>query len=195
MSGRRVDDWVADLHEALSVAPSAHFENRVRAQVTHAAPSRHSMVAAGPVVVLVAAVSVIAVVTATSWVRNVSSGMPSIAAVGHSHPTMPATTLSGAPAAREAAPSRRTIRRTPASSADAGASPSGVFEVLVPPDQAIALRRLLAAMASGRSVVPVATAMADAETGELLEPEPIGIARLPEIAPIGARDTARGREQ
>jgi hypothetical protein len=37
--------------------------------------------------------------------------------------------------------------------------------------------------------------MTDAETGELLEPELIGIIRLPDIAPLGKHDDERGRER
>jgi hypothetical protein len=130
----------------------------------------------------------------TTWIRHASTAMPSIAGTvqadaggQHPVPSAPISIAVGAPGQSTA-------------SATAPASPvvaaSGVaFEVLVPSDQAIALRRLLTAMASRHTVIPAGTTMTDAETGELLEPELIGIIRLPDIAPLGKHDDERGRER
>ena len=191
MRHANVDGLLEDLREELSIEPSPDFEYRVRDRVL--GTSRWS---AAPmvrrvdrtVVGLICASTLAAVMgtlSATSWVRETSTVVPSVA------------TITQADVATRTIP----IPTEPISNpvATAGIVATGVsetrYQVLVPPDQAIALRRLLAAMAKGRSVVPAGVTMTDAETGELQEPDLIGITRLPEIVPLDVREVERGRER
>jgi hypothetical protein len=189
-----VDVVLEDLRGELRIAPSPQFEHRVRARVMDSAgldrPASWS-----PVLVLLAAVAVMSVTTTTTWVRHASSVLPSVPTITQRYSMLPARPEPGAARSYHLAPTREAIWSAASAAAAVGAASTLEFEVLVPPDQAIALRRLLAAMASGRAVVPASTTITDAETGELLEPELIGITQLPDIAPLGWREGARGRER
>lgn len=187
MRHANVDGLLEELREELTIEPSPDFEQRVRQRAVVRRADR-SVVGLGGVIGLLGAsaiVAVMSVLSATSWVRETSTDVPSVA------------TIAQADVATRTIP----IPTEPISNpvATAGIVATGVsetrYQVLVPPDQAIALRRLLAAMAKGRSVVPAGVTMTDAETGELLEPDLIGITRLPEIVPLDLREGERGRER
>ena len=203
MSARHAnfDRLLEDLREELSIAPSAHFEHRVRQRLLDPSCEHGRRLLPGVdrsgvgLICAAAVVAAMSVITASSWVRNASTVVPSIAAALHADAGARPITVPSVLSSNSVAPVQPANESIRATSSSVAAVPPIEFEVLVPPDQAIALRRLLAAMAAGRSVVPAGTTMTVAETGELQEPEPIGITELPKIAPLDVREGARGRER
>jgi len=172
------DHPLAQLDAALRVAPSPAAAARVRERVRQE-PVRASH---GWWSVAAASVAVVAVGIATSTLlvsrREVT---PSVAAVA----TVPSTPVAAsAPAPFETAPVR-VLPNVAGRTAHAAPPPPAVvlaparpreLEVLVPPDEGIALRKLLMAVRDGRAVVPAPGVRAmEAADGHLLEPTPIEI--------------------
>jgi hypothetical protein len=183
MSDARVDDLLHDLATALSIEPSPQMVARVRTRVYAGSPLRSplgSWTVGAALAILTVAVAfgvapdrdavrepiVQTEARRTELSRQVSEP-PSLSPVQQSAPDRPLSAI---------ARPRTSVPETPAV-----AEP--VAEALVPPDQAIALRRILLAMQSGRSPVPRAMAEAVDDEGRLPAPEAIGIPAIT-IQPI-----------
>lgn len=190
MRHANVDGLLEDLRAELSIEPSPDFEYRVRqrAVVRRADRAMVGLLCASTVA------AVLSILTATSWVREASTVVPFVAAITRADAPVRTIAVPTEPISNPIATAGPLVR--PGNARSVASDLSQIrHQVLVPPDQAIALRRLLAAMAKGRSFVPAGVTMTDAETGELLEPDLIGITRLPEIAPLDLREGERGRER
>jgi hypothetical protein len=164
-----VDDPFNDLKAALDVAPSPAFAARVRAEVAES-PGRASgwRLATGCALLLVAVVSGTVVWRAKRGDAAVpQSDLTSTAAAATAAGKMTEMVVSlPAPARRLSLASTTPRARTTK------------LEVLVPPDQAIAVAQLLVALREGRPTLPPAAGPMFDEQGLLLAPTPI---EIPEI--------------
>jgi hypothetical protein len=183
MSDARVDDLLHDLATALSIEPSPQMVARVRTRVYAGSPLRSplgSWTVGAALAILTVAVAfgvapdrdavrepIVQTEARRTEVSRQVSEPPSLSPVQQSAPDRPLSAI---------ARPRTSVPETPAV-----AEP--VAEALVPPDQAIALRRILLAMQSGRSPVPRAMAEAVDDEGRLPAPEAIGIPAIT-IQPI-----------
>jgi len=183
MSDTRVDDLLHDLATALSIEPSPRMVARVRTRVYAGSPLRSplgSWTVGAALAILTVAVAlsvtpdrdavrqpIVQTEARRTEVSRQVSEPPSLSPVQQSAPDRPLSVMAR--------------RRTSVPETPAVAEP--VAEALVPPDQAIALRRILLAMQSGRSPVPRAMAEAVDAEGRLPAPEAIGIPAIT-IQPI-----------
>lgn len=188
MSDAHVDDLLRDLATELSIEPSPQMVARVRARVYAGSPLRSPL---GSWTVGVA-VTVLIVTIALSIAPDRTAGPQPIvqSPARQIEPSRQVAERPALSAVLQSAPDRvpSSIARRPADvrPAPAAAEPSAagpVAEVLVPPDQAAALRRILLAMRSGRSPVPPATVEPVDADGRLPAPEAIGIPAIT-IQPI-----------
>jgi hypothetical protein len=194
MSDPRVDDLLRDLRAELSIEPSPQLVARVRARIDNRSNSTPLIPAWTVGVALL--MTIIALGIAPD--RQVEK---SIAPAGTSRGQVAQPVAEQLPrlTERAAAPDRApgSAPRRPAKvrSASAAPEPLAEAEILVPPDQAIALRRILIAMRTGRSPVPpAASQVVDAE-GRLPAPEAIGIPEIT-IQPITPpADGGRNKER
>ena len=178
---RELADPLKQLDAALSVTPSPEAVARVRERVRQEHESTRGAygwwwaAAAGTVVV---AVGIASAILLTS--RRLPDAPPTIVATNTSTPTNAV-----APAVAKASPaiSTRNVARTRPTPIPAAADSRVATlesprepEVLVPPDEGIALRRLLIAMREGRAAVPSAgSRVAEDADGHMLEPTSIDI--------------------
>jgi hypothetical protein len=178
------DDPLKELEAALLVAPSPEFAARVRERVRRDEPATSSwgwwrLAAAGVVMALIGVASL------TMWRRESKPPAAMVAATGptvaieQAAPVAPVTKQENDSVA-SALVSTKPISRThtPAARAIAvhASTVSREPEVLVPPDEGIAIRRLLLAIREGWATVPPPglRVMEDVD-GHLLEPAPIDI--------------------
>jgi hypothetical protein len=166
MTDEHANDVLRELQAQLTVEPSAAFAAGVRARVA-AEPARTGLGWWRPVVAVAASVAVLAGV----WIARGHGRAPvaaPMAVVAADTATVPLVAAAAAgvptPAPTPASPKR------PAARPSRGAVRSIEAEVpraLVPADQRIALRQLLAAVRDGRASVPGAPSTVDEITGEL----------------------------
>ena len=174
MTEERLDMWLGELRSELSVAPSPQMIAVIRGRV--ARPARSVMwqfmwLAAG-----IAAIAVLTVLPQTRGARP-SAVTPPVTAgslpVAHTvEPLKPsATTLTPVRAARPRLPG--------ATARVAVAEPvTDLPTVIAPPDQGIALRRLLTSLRAGRGTVPAPGAVATGPIETLPELEALVIPLL-----------------
>jgi hypothetical protein len=193
----RVEAALQDLREALAIEPAPDFAARVRARVAHDEPRRWpggwrlwSLAAVGA-----AATIAIAIQTQSGPPANLASvEVPaSVSTASQAAAVAPVPVRLAAPATPATATPRRPNRTAPGAVMTSAAAKRRL-DVLVPPDQALALQRLLAAIREGRAVVPAGEPIIDETTGELilpapLTPTPIRVDPLP-----GTPDEAGGRK-
>ena len=164
----QIDDVLRDLARELAIEPSPQLVSRVRARVygSGVTPAR---VAGWPALVaLTFLLAVVGMGVAPGWQHDTRDVV-----VTDSKQT-PASTIVAVPATMIAPRVSRTkpAGRKPARSRAGGA------EVIVPPDQFIALRRILAGMRTGSSPVPPAAPVPVDEKGQLLLPRSIEISEI-----------------
>jgi hypothetical protein len=180
MSDAHVDDLLRDLATELSIEPSPQMVARVRARVY--AGSRFLSRLASWNVGIAVTVLMIAIAlgiapdrqavqkqVAQAPARQVEASRrmaerPALSAIPQSAPDRAQASIARRPA---------DVRPAPAAADPSAAEP--VAEVLVPPDQAVALRRILLAMRRGHSPVPPASVEAVDAAGRLPVPEGIEI--------------------
>jgi hypothetical protein len=166
-------DPFADLQSALARTPSSDFAARVRARVASAPRRRSLHLEWFTGAALVAAIATFVFVA----VRDSSESRPARpdAATAEPRQRTPDTVASAPTVAKPA----RAIPRAASIGATAPVvAPDPFNEVLVPDDQRVALVRLLAAMQSGKAVVPRVAVTTDDEDSNA------GIAPLPDIVPM-----------
>jgi hypothetical protein len=182
MTGER-DEILDELRAAVNVEPSPAFEARVR----RATQERHraDAVWAGPrrawLWSVVAGGAVAAAVIAVFLLRSGDTGSPSAVAMAQPQPTAASATLPRSiqqPATiatrLERKPPVATRRAARAALADRVTRREP--DVLVPPDQAVALARLLEGVSEGRVMIGATKAMdADVTIAPLSDPTPVTI--------------------
>jgi hypothetical protein len=185
MDDPSVGDPLRELAAQLDITPSPEFSARVRARV-EAGPGRawrwHPWVIGS-----VATGMAIIVVSGLSVFRASSKPTTSIATVRQAEPpSLPVPMGRVSPmTSAEDQPVPSAVRRVADSDYDSTPAVVRHGNVLVPPDQAVALRTLLVGIRSGRVNVPRETrAPVDAD-GLLLAPDPIRIPLI-HIEPIPA---------
>jgi hypothetical protein len=183
MTGER-DEILDELRAAVNVEPSPAFEARVR-RATHE-QHRAGTVWPGPrrawLWSVVAGGAVAAAVIAVFLLRSGDTGSPSAVAMAQPQPTAadaPSRSVQPPPTAAvvRPAPLRRAVARR-ASNATTTVVRAGRREpdVLVPPDQAVALARLLEGVSEGRVMIGATKAMdADVTIAPLSDPTPVTI--------------------
>ena len=182
MSDARVDDLLRDLEGELSIEPSPQLVARVRARIDDRSGSTTLIPAlAGVAFTLVMAAIALGIApdrqTATSSSAPSRTSLPQVV---QRTAQVPAP-LAESPALDErvpGAPVRRPGSVRSGAAAPTPEIPAETVEVLVPLDQATALRRILVAMRTGRSPVPPATPQVVDAEGRLPAPEPIGIPQI-----------------
>jgi hypothetical protein len=182
MTGER-DEILDELRAAVNVEPSPAFEARVR-RATHE-QHRAGTVWPGPrrawLWSVVAGGAVAAAVIAVFLLRPGDTGSPSAVAMAQPQPTAASATLPRSiqqPATiatrLERKPPVATRRAARAASADRVTRREP--DVLVPPDQAVALARLLEGVSEGRVMIGATKAMdADVTIAPLSDPTPVTI--------------------
>jgi hypothetical protein len=180
MTDEHLDDALKDLRAELNVTPSPEFAAKVRERIEQAPakPSWNVWAWAGA-----AATCVVAVIAVVLWrsgqhdtsgrepvtlaeAQPVATAQPPVAA--RPAPVEPLVT----PSARAAAP---LVAHATAPVGPAAARRTEP-EVLVPPDQLNAIRRLMAAVRAGEAAgLPQAPTLIDPDTGELIPPKLIEI--------------------
>jgi hypothetical protein len=174
MMEERVDRALQDLEAVLAIEPSASFSARVRAQVSQSSkrpwPSGGWQLAAGGVVGAIVIASVL--VWRAPHESPSTSGLPA-ARVGT--PSVPQI-ASPAPVPEQTAYAPNRVARTGIHAREA--------EVLVPPDEAIALSRLVLALREGRTHVPPMTEVPLDADGRLPLPAAIEVPPIT-IEPLG----------
>ena len=187
MSQPQPDDVLRDLARELAVEPSPQLVSRIRARVYGSGVTPARAVGWPAVVALTFLLAVVAMGVAPGWQHDTRDVV-----VTDSKQT-PTATIVAVPATMIVPRVSRTkpVGRKPARSRAAGP------EVIVPADQVIALRRILAAMRTGNSPVPPAAPVPVDEKGQLLLPRSI---EIPEITieplpplPGGARSKEKDR--
>jgi hypothetical protein len=168
MSQPQVDDALRDLARELAVEPSPQLVSRIRARVYGSGVTPARAVGWPALVALAFLLAVVAMGVAPGWQHETRDVVVTDAK------QTPASTIVAVPATPIAPRMSRTqpVGRRPARSRAAGP------EVIVPRDQVIALRRILAAMRTGNSPVPPAAPVPADENGLLLLPRSI---EIPEI--------------
>ena len=181
MTDEHLDEALNDLRAELSVTPSPEFAAKVRERIEQAPAKSSWNVWAWAGVAATCAVAVIAVAVWRGGRTETPARTESAASSNVGRAFRPGETGGAeAPARTEGiVPSDvgRPFR--------AGGSPAPIVhavarraepEVLVPPDQLIAIRRLMAAVRAGRSLSAAPSqVLFDPDTGELLPPKPIEI--------------------
>jgi hypothetical protein len=174
MTEERVDRTLRDLEAALAIEPSANLSARVRTQVAQsskgAGPSGGWQLASAGVVGAMVIASVLA------WRgRHESPPVVGLTAAHVGTPSVPQI-VSPAPAPVQTANTPNRVARNAVHAHEP--------EVLVPPDEAIALSRLVLALRDGRTQVPPVTEVPLDADGRL--PLPAAIEMPPiTIVPLG----------
>jgi hypothetical protein len=198
MSDARVDDLLRDLETELSIEPPPQLVARVRARIDDRSRST-TLIPAWAGMALALLMTAIALGIAPDRQTGSSSSAPSRT----SPPQLARVTDMPAPLAESrawdervpGAPVGRPGRAPSVAAAPTPEIPVKTVEVLVPLDQATALRRILVAMRTGRSPVPPATPQAVDAEGRLPAPEAIGIPQIM-IQPITPpTDGGRNKER
>jgi hypothetical protein len=165
MTDHQFDDPLKELETALAIEPSPAFAAGVRARV------------AGPRLgawfrwqEMAAAVIALAVLSGLLW-------RPAQVGVRPAAETPSAPVAVAAPSAAAVAPAPARIARVAAVMPTSDKTRE--LEVLVPPDQAIALAQLLVACREGRQTLPPSSGPMFDEDGLLIAPEPIQIPAIP----------------
>lgn len=200
------DDLLREIGEALSIEPSPAFAAGVRERIAAEPTSiwrrrglwlgagAASLMATAAVALLLMPVSPRGrIETAPQGPPTVAGSMPSTGSLVASSPAAPTTE----PLAGEVQRATRSARRNTPQSLAATATDSGAprhLEVLIPSDEAVALRRLLSAMKGGRTQVAPARVAIDPDTGDLLPLEDIVIPPIT-IGTLGDREVAGGRRE
>lgn len=162
MMDEHIDETFQALQAELTLTPSPEFAAKVRARVAEAPPRGWFggwRLAAASALVLAGAV-VAVVVSRSGMATSAVAPLPAVARVESVGPAViepPAGAFGAAEQPRAARPWTNATRTA------ARLEP----EVLVPPDQRLALTRLLLAIKDGRAVVPAAENAFDEMTGEL----------------------------
>ncbi len=179
MTDEHLDDALRDLRAELTVTPSPEFAAKVRERIERPAASRFG---AGAWAWLgVAATCAVAVVAVAIWRSGVPSDVGRIVQSDVGRAFRP-----GGNGGAEAPPhTEGTVPPDVGRPFRAGGRPARVavaaagraeLEVLVPQDQLIAIRRLMAAVRAGAQPnLPASPVMFDPETGELIPVKPIEI--------------------
>jgi hypothetical protein len=192
MTDAQVDNLLRDLATELSIEPSSQMVARVRERISDR--SKSSQLAAWTVGLAVTLVVTVIAFSIEPGTRRTTRSIapapaPQVRAVEHVAVSPPVSAVPSSPADSTG----MSVPRRTAHARSALTAVEATAEVLVPPDQAIALRRILLAMRTGRSPVPPALAeMVDAE-GRLPAPDEIGIPAIV-IQPI-APPTDGGRSK
>jgi len=181
MNDEQLNESLKDLQAELNITPSPEFAAKVRERIEEApTPSRWNAWAWTGV----AAACAVAVIAVAEW-----RGGP--ASTGDASPesvtaTVPAATVitptltPSVPGAPSDGPTARPGASAPAPRTGApvivAAATTRELEVLVPPDQLMGIRRLMAAVRGGaRPNLPASPALIDPDTGELITPKPLDI--------------------
>jgi hypothetical protein len=190
----RVTDPLEELRAALTIDPSPDFAARVRDRIARDRSRgwlgdwrMWALAGAGAVVVAAAAVRLMpagsrseAGASAPAVVSRAEAGASAPAGGSRSEPGA-SRSEAGASAPAGMTPARRRASNRSALGAvmsPVAASRPHELEVLVPPDQGIAVRRMLAAFRDGRVIAPPAEPIFDEATGELIRPT---VAEIPLI--------------
>jgi hypothetical protein len=172
MRDEHLDDALRDLRTELTVTPSPEFAAKVRERID-AQPEttpRGLWMWAGAAATGAAAVIAVAVWRAPHPATVTPAPVASVAQSVPAPGPAPAVTP---PAGEPIAPKRSVTSLTPAVRV---AREHREPEVLVPPDQLNAIRRLMAAVRTGALAnAPAAPTLIDPDTGELIPPKPIEI--------------------
>jgi hypothetical protein len=182
-----VDDVLRDLASELAVEPSPQLVSRIRARVYGSGVTPARTVGWPALVALTFLLAVVAMGVAPGWQHDTRDVV-----VTDSKQT-PTSTIVAVPATMIAPRVSRTktAGRKPARSrAASNAGP----EVIVPPDQVSALRRILAAMRTGSSPVPPAVPVPVDEKGQLLLPRSLEIPELT-IEPLTSQPGGAGSRE
>ena len=168
MSQPQVDAVLRDLASDLAIEPSPQLVSRVRARVYGSGRTPARAVGWPAFVALTFLLAVVAMGVAPGWQHDTRDVV-----VTDSKQTPPSTIVAVPATMIVPRVSRtKTPGRKPARFRAAGS------EVIVPPDQFIALQRILAAMRSGSSPVPPAVPVPVDAKGQMLLPRAI---EIPEI--------------
>jgi hypothetical protein len=179
------DEMLDELRTAMNIEPSPEFEARVRLATRESRPrgavwSEHR---SGWIWGAIAGGAVAAAVMAVVLLRPGSAGAPSAVAMAPPQPTAASATLprsiqQPAAVATRLEPKPPVATRRTARAAAADRVTRREPDVLVPPDQAVALARLLEGVSDGRVMIGP-TRSTD---------EDVTIAPLPEPAPVMVKD-------
>jgi hypothetical protein len=190
MTDERMDQTFHELQAELRLTPSPEFAAKVRAR-TAEAPARGWFagwrLAAASVTVLGCAVLAVVMWSGGGPI----SGAASVPVVARLESPPPVIVGRPAPRAVTTVPGGRDRVVRPAVVAARLAARSGP-EVLVPPDERLALARLLVALKDGRAVVPAAESAFDEETGEL---KPLAAIAPIVVAPLSTAANGGGNER
>jgi hypothetical protein len=172
MRDEHLDDALRDLRTELNVTPSPEFAAKVRERIeAQPATARWGLWAWTGV----AATCVAAVIAVAMWraAHPAPVTQKPVASVAQSVQAPEPAAAVTPPAAEPVAPKRPA---TPAEPTVRVARERAEPEVLVPPDQLNAIRRLMAAVRKGAlASAPAAPTLIDPDTGELIPPKPIEI--------------------
>ena len=180
MTDRHLDEALKDLQADLNVTPSPEFAAKVRQRIEQAPATSSWTVWAWVGVAGTCAVA--AIIAAAMWRGGQHDAVsPGPATLAEARPIVPAPPSKAARSVPvEPAPAvgatGTAAARVAAAPAVQGAVRRAEPEVLVPPDQLIAIRRLMASVRAGTLTnAPAAPTLIDPETGELIPPKPIEI--------------------
>lgn len=187
MSDAHVDDLLRDLATELSIEPSPQMVARVRTRVYGGSPSLSRLASWNvgiAVTVLMIAIALGIAPDRQAVPKQIVQAPVRQVEASRQIAELPAgaSIATSAPDNGQASIARRWPGIRPAPKAEPSVA-EPMAEVLVPPDQALALQRILLAMRSGRSPVPRAMAEAVDAEGRLPAPEAIGIPAIT-IQPI-----------
>ena len=200
MNDKQLDDALADLRAELSIEPSPEFAAKVRQQIESVPERRGWSVWTWTSIV---ATCGIAIVAGALWMRSGGEGVVT-PAVTPGVTTANASTQTPAPVATTA----QTTSSTPAPSlqqtvnavrttriATAMPPKEKELEVMVPPDQLLAIRQLMSTVReTSRREGPPSRTLIDPTTGELIPVKPIEIPLIT-IEPLpGAEGRSGGRQ-
>jgi hypothetical protein len=174
MNDEQLDDALADLRAELSIEPSPEFAAKVRQQIDRAPARSFWNLWTWSAV---AATCAVAFVAGSLWLRAdrvvITPGAPTTEPV-----SVPSLAQSTTPMLTPTAPTPRpTVKPAAVRAAAATTVLEGPdLKVLVPPDQLIAIRQLMAAVRAGSvKEMPETQTVIDPITGELIKPKPIEI--------------------
>lgn len=176
-------DPLKQLEAALSLTPTSDFAARVRRRVAVEPPRRAFFAGGWTVMASVAAAGIVVAIGIAVVSQDRAHDVAGSTPEGGVAPAValdvaPPLLADGAPVVRPE-PRGRRVRPTQAIARASGDGYPGVDQVLVPPDQRVALERLLLAVKAGRAVVPRDSAVVEVdEAGSPMAP------RMLEITPI-----------
>jgi hypothetical protein len=170
MTDTHTDDVLKDLEAALAVTPSPEFAEGVRARI-HRESSRRRV---WPVWAMAGLAAAAAIVVTIAWPRR--EAVPAAVAVTAAHEPTPI--VSAPPPVAPAVEARPAVTTAAPRASHAVARRAAAPEVLVPPDQALALQALMVGLRDGTiDAASLATPPPDASV-------PLAPAPKIEIVPI-----------